>query len=752
MRRTVILVLSLLALSSLTPCFADALMVASDNIGYLPLVSTRVSVEINDQVATTTIDHSFYLDHASLPDLTYYFPLPSGASVTGLGMWFDDELHYYDLEPGEQSGVGGDGIPYHLEEYLGDNPFRQTFPEMGAGEVTVRLEYTELMNYDFGDYTLTFPLDHPTFYTCEVDSFFFEVHGQSQRLIEGVLVSPFNAEFTSLTDYEFEFFVWGEGTPTANLNTVITVSQEDVGLWLMSYRPVDVLDPGHYLAILEPGDVAPGEIIQKNFTFVIDKSGSMGTEPMQEAREAAIYCVSHLDESDYFNVIAFDYTPFSWRENPVVASPQNVYSATNFINSLSASGGTNFNDAVIQALQQEAVPYRANQILVLSDGQPTVGVTDLPDILDNIEQENDIGASIFTVAAGDHASLDFLDFVALENAGLSHTVVDLANLAEEIELFFMRFSSPVLTQVSLDYGTVETDESYPPAPYTIFAGSQTIISGLYTSPNETMIELSATFAGVDTTLTYGPFNFTQGDTTSFSFVPRMWAIQKIDYWLAYMAVYGEDQEIIDMIVELSLQYGILTEYTGYNTPVEELFSLIVLADRDKQAVYLTWNLTPHVDATFDVYRKEVGGRAYLKLNREPIDGSRFADRTAQSNISYVYRVMVVEGDVAVAPGEVRVAASSRDLIAALIASPNPFNANSRISFTLARSSELQLAVYDVLGREVAILMDGKTNPGNHVVTFNGDKLASGTYFLRISARDQDSGEVTTRTSRMMLMK
>jgi len=752
MHRNIILVLILLALTSMSLCFADALMIGSQNIGYLPLISTRVSVDVNDQVAATTIDHTFYLDYPSLPDLTYYFPLPAGASVTGLGMWFDDELHYYDLEPGLQSGVGGDELPNEIADYLGDNPFRQTFPEMGSGEITVRLEYTELMNYDFGDYQLSFPLDHPAFYTCNVDSFYFEVHGESQRLIDAVMVSPYDAEFTSLTDHEFEFSVWGSGFPSANLSTLITVSQEDVGLWLMSHRQVDVLDPGHFLAILEPGEVAPGEIIQKNFTFVIDRSGSMYGQPFLEAQEAATYCITHLGQDDFFNIIAFNGSVYSWQQNPVPAIPANVESAITYINSLTATGSTNFNDAVVQALQQEPAPYRANQILVLSDGQPTSGVTYLPDILENIAQANDIGASIFTVAAGDHASLDFLDFVALENAGLSHTVIDLENLAEEIELFFMRFSSPVLTQVTLDYGTVTTDQLYPPAPYTIFAGSQTIISGQYNSPDETMIELSATVAGVDTSITYGPFTFTEGDTITYSFVPRMWAIQKIDYWLAYMAVYGEDQEIIDMIIDLSLQYGILTEFTGYNTPVEEVTSLTVATSRDKQAVYLTWNLIPSLQVTYDIYRKEVGGRAFLKLNREPIDGTRFTDRTAQPNIAYEYRVVVVDGDMAVAQADVRVTASSSELIAGFYAAPNPFNTSSRINFSLARTSLVTLKVYDVLGREVSVLLEGQLNPGQHVAHLSGEQLASGTYFLKMVAHEKQNGEATTYVTRVHLLK
>ena len=98
-------------------------------------------------------------------------------------------------------------------------------------------------------------------------------------------------------------------------------------MWLMSHRQVDVLDPGHFLAILEPGEVAPGEIIQKNFTFVIDRSGSMYGQPFLEAQEAATYCITHLGQDDFFNIIAFNGSVYSWQQNPVPAIPANVESA-----------------------------------------------------------------------------------------------------------------------------------------------------------------------------------------------------------------------------------------------------------------------------------------------------------------------------------------------------------------------------------------------------------------------------------------
>ena len=67
--------------------------------------------------------------------------------------------------------------------------------------------------------------------------------------------------------------------------------------------------------------------------------------------------------------------------------------------------------------------------------------------------------------------------------------------------------------------------------------------------------------------------------------------------------------------------------------------------------------------------------------------------------------------------------------------PNPFNPSTQIAFTIPRSSLVQLRVYNVLGQEVATLVNGTLVAGTHVVTFNSSGLASGMYFYRITAGD-----------------
>ena len=65
--------------------------------------------------------------------------------------------------------------------------------------------------------------------------------------------------------------------------------------------------------------------------------------------------------------------------------------------------------------------------------------------------------------------------------------------------------------------------------------------------------------------------------------------------------------------------------------------------------------------------------------------------------------------------------------------PNPFNPTTAVSYQLSAVSDVKLVVYDVLGREVAVLVNEKKNPGRYEVQFDGSRLASGVYVYRLIA-------------------
>lgn len=84
--------------------------------------------------------------------------------------------------------------------------------------------------------------------------------------------------------------------------------------------------------------------------------------------------------------------------------------------------------------------------------------------------------------------------------------------------------------------------------------------------------------------------------------------------------------------------------------------------------------------------------------------------------------------------------------------PNPFNPNTTMSYQLPTQSLVTLKVFDVLGREVATLVNGVKQPGTYTVRFDGSGLASGVYFYRINARQADGGALFTSFRKMLMLK
>jgi hypothetical protein len=93
--------------------------------------------------------------------------------------------------------------------------------------------------------------------------------------------------------------------------------------------------------------------------------------------------------------------------------------------------------------------------------------------------------------------------------------------------------------------------------------------------------------------------------------------------------------------------------------------------------------------------------------------------------------------------------------------PNPFNPSTSIQYTVAGArdqgsgiSEVKLTVYDLLGREVAVLVNERKPAGSYEISFDANNLASGVYIYRLTARPTDGGQAGSfvQTRKMILLK
>ena len=84
--------------------------------------------------------------------------------------------------------------------------------------------------------------------------------------------------------------------------------------------------------------------------------------------------------------------------------------------------------------------------------------------------------------------------------------------------------------------------------------------------------------------------------------------------------------------------------------------------------------------------------------------------------------------------------------------PNPFNPQAVVPFSVATTAQVQITVFDMIGREVATLADGRYETGVYQAVFDGSALPSGMYLVRASVTPENGGITSAFTQRITLLK
>ncbi|MGH2593725.1 MAG: hypothetical protein ACRDGG_09450, partial [Anaerolineae bacterium] len=157
-----------------------------------------------------------------------------------------------------------------------------------------------------------------------------------------------------------------------------------------------------------------------------------------------------------------------------------------------------------------------------------------------------------------------------ENRGASAYVRPGQRIEEEVSAFYAKVATPVLADIQIDFGpSVSVSDMYPQTLPDLFAGSQLVLVGRYSGSGPVAITLKGQVDSREQALTYeGTFGASGGQT----FIPRLWATRKIGYLLNQIRLHGENKELIDQIVALSVRYGIITPYTSFLIQEQDVFT------------------------------------------------------------------------------------------------------------------------------------------------------------------------------------
>src|SRR5690606_32238980 len=192
-------------------------------------------------------------------------------------------------------------------------------------------------------------------------------------------------------------------------------------------------------------------------------------------------------------------------------------------------------------------------------------------ILGNVEQAAPPNVRIFTFGVGDDVDTFLLDQLYQGFRGAGTYVRPNERIDEEVSSLYNKISAPVLTNIELDFGDVLAEELYPAAPLPdLFAGTQLIVVGRYRDGGPATITLSGEIDGVRQVFSY-EVSFPE-NAGGEVFIPRLWATRKIGALLNAIRLHGENPELVDSIVRLSIRYGIITPYTSFLIEEQDIFT------------------------------------------------------------------------------------------------------------------------------------------------------------------------------------
>ena len=340
-------------------------------------------------------------------------------------------------------------------------------------------------------------------------------------------------------------------------------AEDDLGLRTLAHRARHDED-GYFILLGNPtGQAGRRQTIEKDVIFVLDTSGSMRGEKIEQAQAAINYCLGNLNPGDRFNCISFGTDVESFRDGPAELSKANLAAAAEFVDRIVAQGRTNINGALAQALAGSRVESRPRIAIFLTDGTPTAGELVPEKIVQNVREANRSQSRIFVMGVGHDVNAHLLDKLAEETDGSSEYVGAEEEIDAKIVALYDRLSHPVLTNVAVGFGRLRTHSVYPEKLPALFKGSGFMIAGRYRGGGPHTFTVSGTLAGEPITYSCRVDLPQAGTDETNDFVAPLWAARKIGYLLQEIRLHGEDEELLGEVVALSKRFGIVTEYTEF---------------------------------------------------------------------------------------------------------------------------------------------------------------------------------------------
>ena len=755
--------------------------VGDDGRQHLELTSVTVEVRIDERVARTRTDQIF-TNHAEWEvEGIYEFTLPEGAIITDLVLWIGDKrIQGLIMEKEEARRVYDDIVRQRIDpaliEQVTPNQFRLSiFPFPAQGSRRVEFEYMQLLDARNGRIDYTFPLAPETDQALQMELFVLRAHVRSQHVFEATTSGLPRLTEVGRPDAHTANVFFGDEDLTPREDFTLSLQRTgDLELpTVLSFAPEEDEALGYYALWLPPvPELTAADPLPRSLTFVIDISSSMQRGKLEAVKGALVAALENLVEKDLFNIVVFSHRADAFAAAPVPANRSNLESAAAFINQQDALGVSNFEAGLGRAMQQAFPAGRVNHVIFLTDGLPNIGEIELGPLSDLVGKWSEGRARLFTIGVGRDVDQNFLTVLAEEHGGESHFLSEEGDIEAALRELFEDFTFPVLLVDELSFGTAEIHDVHPRGVEALTAGRELFQVGRYQQGGLYTLSVSGQVGEADVLVDY-PLEFTDTDV-SLELLPRLWAYQKVLALEEQIARFGPEQELLDDILALGLDYRLVTRRTSLFAPDEGVevnpeprdggggdglasaptrtddfpdsegaddgedgedddgLMATSVEETGETAHWMGRDFVLRDDIWIDrAYRPEMPRRLYEGLAGQPEILAVFAQ------LGQAMVVVVAEEAWEIRPG----AGPVRPVL--LQNAPNPFNASTVIPLQVPvdlAGEAMRLRIYNLSGQVVRELQVHAPGAGEHRLSWDGRdeygrEAGSGVYVYRLETRE-----------------
>lgn len=537
--------------------------------------AARLDVEIVDQTAKVTLRQSFRNDSRQTLEGVFLLPLPKGAAVSDFSMTADGKQLKGVVMKKEEARRMYEAIVRSqrdpaLLEMAGQQLFKVSlFPIPPGGEREIILKYSALLPRDGDLVQFTQALagavvhrDYTPFRAKKRDtlSVVLNVRISSKDPLKAIY-SPshqvqVHREGRHAASIGFEGRIAASAPPFVLYHSV---HSGPFAMNLMTYDPGNG-EEGYFMLLLSPGAKPKSmQSMPKDLLFVMDVSGSMAGEKLDQAKAALRYCLNRLGKDDRFNLITFatdvDCFSPSW-----VRGRASRRAALEAVNSLEAGGSTHIEAALSNALKLAIGGSRPTAVVFLTDGLPTVGERDGGKILKQVRAGLEDNVRLFTFGVGYDVNTFLLDQVAASSRAVSDYIEPGESLEARLATFYDRIREPALIALEMDWGRMHVKKVLPGALPDLYYGSQLSIMGRYRARGRVSLKCTGRAGGRRKTVVHETEIL---PSSTMDFLPQLWATRRIGMLIDELRLNGASKELEAEIVSLSERYGIISPLTSF---------------------------------------------------------------------------------------------------------------------------------------------------------------------------------------------